>query len=97
MKCPTILFAIKGLRSNCPVTVTKCIRDTWADEMTMQFIQNGIAMIPENKRKDTSHSIQRFLDSMWVEMLETKGEGGLKKPTFNVHADVLRRSGRSTT
>ena len=57
MKCPTILFAIKGLRSNCLVTVTKCVRDTWADETTMQFIQNGIAMMPENERKDASHSI----------------------------------------
>jgi len=33
------------------------------------------------------HSIQMFLDSMWVEMLETKGQGSFKKPTFNVHAD----------
>ena len=87
MKCPTILFTIKGLCSNCLVTVTKCVWDTWADETTMQFIQNGIAMMPESKCKDTRHSIQMFLDSMWVEMLETKGEGGLKKPTFNVYAD----------
>ena len=87
MNCPSFLFAIKGLRTNSSELVEKCIRDTWNDETTTQYIQNGVAAMEQNERDNILHSIQRFKDSMWVETLETKGQGGIQKPTFNVHAD----------
>ena len=87
MNCPSFLFAIKGLRTNSKDVVKNCVRETWNDETTTLFIQNGIAAVEEKERNNVIQSIQSFKDSMWVEMLETKGQGGLQKPTFNVYAN----------
>jgi len=87
MSCPSFLFAIKGLHTSNKKQVETCIQDTWNDEMTTQFIQNGVALVEENERTNVLHSIQMFKESMWVEMLETKGQGGIQKPTFNIHAN----------
>lgn len=87
MSCPTFLFAIKGLRTNSLELVEQCVRDTWNDNITSRFFQNGIAAMKEHERENATLSIQRFKDSMWVEALETKGQGGIRKPTFNVHAN----------
>ena len=87
MKCPTFLFAIKGLRTNNVDLVKICIRETWDDEMTTQFIDNGVAAMKESEQENAMESIQLFKNSMWVELLATKGQGGLQRPTFNVHAN----------
>ena len=87
MNCPSFLFAIKGLQTNSKDVVKNCVRETWNNEMTTLFIQNGIATVEEKERNNVIQSIQSFKDSMWVEMLETKGQGGLQKPTFNVYAN----------
>jgi hypothetical protein len=87
MSCPTFLFAIKGLRTNSLELVVQCVRDTWNDDTTSRFFQNGIAAMEEHERENATLSIQRFKDSMWIEVLETKGQGGIRKPTFNVHAN----------
>jgi len=41
----------------------------------------------ESECKNTMHLIKLFIKSMWVEMLETKGQGDVQKPTFNVHTN----------
>lgn len=87
MICPSFLFAIKGLRTNNLELVEKCVRDTWNDDITTQFIQNGVAAMKDNDRNNILLSIQKFKDSMWVESIPTKGQGGIQKPTFNVHAN----------
>ena len=94
MKCPSFLFAIKGLRTNSANIVKSCIYKMWNDKTTTQFIQNGIAAMPENEHANAARSIQAFKDSMWVEILETKGQGGLQKPTFNifVNGDLIDKS-----
>ena len=87
MNCPSFLFAIKGLRTNSSELVEKCVRDTWEDDTTTEFIQNGVAAMKENERDNAHLSIQSFKESLWIETLETKGQGGVQKPTFNVHAN----------
>lgn len=87
MKCPSFLFAIKGLRTNSSELVETCVRDTWNDETTTEFIQDGVNAMKPEERDNAFLSIQKFKESMWVETLETKGQGGIPKPTFNVHAD----------
>ena len=46
MKCPTILFSIKGLRSNSPVPVTKCIQDTWCGGSYPAVVHVGSRHVP---------------------------------------------------
>ena len=87
MTCPTFLFAIKGLRTNNADLVENCVRETWNDEATTQFFYNGVATMAETERANALRTIQLFKDSMWIELLETKGQGGLPRPTFNVHAN----------
>ena len=87
MICPDFLFAIKGLRSNCVKQVEKCVRDTWNDEITTCFFQNGIAKMGEKERAIVSHSVQMFKESMWVEKIEKRVQGGTKKPIFNVYVN----------
>ena len=84
MICPSFLFAIKGLRTNSIEVVESCIRETWNDKIMTKFVQNGLATMVETEHNSTAHSIWAFMDSMWVEVLETKGQGGLQKPMFNV-------------
>jgi hypothetical protein len=50
-----------------------------------QFIYNGVVMMEESECKKALKSIQLFKDSMWVELLVTKGQGGLQRPTYNMH------------
>jgi len=87
MTCPSFLFAIKGLHTNSEDLIEKCIRDTWNDDITTQFIQNGVAPMGKKERDNAIRLIQKFKDSMWTELLDTKGEGGIQKPTFNVYAN----------
>jgi len=87
MTCPTFLFTIKGLQTNSIEVVESCIREMWNDGTTTQFIQNSLAALVETECDNTTCSIQAFLDSMWVEILETKRQEGLQKPTFNVFAN----------
>jgi len=49
MNCPSFLFAIKGLCINSTKPVEDCIQDTWNDETTTQFIQNGITRMDEKE------------------------------------------------
>ena len=87
MTCPTFLFAIKGLRTNNVNLVKDCISETWNDETTTQFIHDRITVMDEAERDNAMRSVQLFKASMWVERLATKGQGGLQRPTFNVHAN----------
>jgi hypothetical protein len=87
MDCPSFLFAIKGLCTNNADLIESCIRKIWNNEMMTQFIYDGIAVIEESEHNNAQCSIQLFKDSMWVKMLETKGQGGLQKPTFNVYVN----------
>ena len=87
MTCPSFLFAIKGLHTNSKDLIEKCIQDTWNDDITTQFIQNGVALMGKKERNNAIRLIQKFKDSMWTELLDTKGEGGIQKPTFNVYAN----------
>ena len=87
MNCPSFLFAIKGLRTNNADLVETCVRETWNDETTTQFLLEEVTAMKESERDNALRSLQLFKDSMWVEMLKTKGQGGLQKPTFNVYAN----------
>jgi len=87
MSCPALLFAIKGLCTNSANVVKDCVHEMWNDKVTTQFIQDGITKMEETERPNAIHAFQAFKDSMWVEALETKSQGGLQKPTFNVFAN----------
>jgi len=63
------------------------MQDTWNDEITTSFFQNGIAKMGESERAAISHSVQLFKESMWVKNLEKKVQGGTKKPIFNIFAN----------
>jgi len=69
----------------------KLVRDyvysIWHDNITSQFIQNGIPAMEDNARENALHTVQSFMDSMKVELLEMKSSGGLASPTFNIYAD----------
>jgi hypothetical protein len=87
MNCPSFLFAIKGLHTNSSDLVEDCVWDTWNNDKTNQFIQNGVAAMEQNGCDNILCSIQKFKDLMWVDTLETKGQGGIQKPTFNMHTN----------
>jgi hypothetical protein len=87
MLCPSFLFTIKSLRTNSSELVEKCVRDMWNNDAIAQFIQNGVAVMDHDKHDNVLLSILRFKDSMWVETLDTKGQGGTQKPTFNMHVN----------
>jgi len=66
--------------------VHKYLFNTWSNNITSQFIQEGILAMEESTQEDAFQKVQRFMDSMWVEPLETKVTGGVMSPTFNIFA-----------
>lgn len=84
MKCPSFMFAIRDLRTLEGNLVRDAVRSVWDDEITTTFVQEGILALPENERDNATQTIQRFMDSMWVERLDTRLKGGGLDPTFNV-------------
>jgi hypothetical protein len=80
MKCPTFLFAVKGLCTNNEDLVKTCIYETWDDETMTQFIYNRVATMEESECKKALKSIQLFKDSMWIELLATKAKAACRDP-----------------
>ena len=87
LSCLEFLFAIKGLRTPSAEQVQDCIQNAWNDDESTIFFQNGITSVDESERDKACRSIQMFKESMKVKTLKTKGEGGSKKPTFNMYAN----------
>ena len=87
MKCPSFLFAIKGLRTLEPDLVHNTIREMWNNEITQRFIIDGIQTMDENLRDGATQVIQSFLDSVLVTKLDTRDKGSTIKPTFNIYAN----------
>ena len=87
LKCPTFLFAIKGLRTMEPEVVREIVKDIWNDEITTDFIKNGISNMEESERNNAARAIKAFMDSITVKRLDILGKGATPMPNFNVHAD----------
>jgi hypothetical protein len=87
MKCPTFLFAIKGLRTLEPNLVRNTVREMWGDETTSKFINDGIQALDKELHNSATETITAFMDSMWVTRLDTRDRGSALKPTFNIYAN----------
>jgi len=69
------------------ILVRDYIYEIWHDENTALYFQEVILTMEEDSRTIAYQAILSFLESMWIDCLETKGPGGAVQPTFNVFAD----------
>lgn len=80
MTCPSFLFAIKGLRTNSLELVRECVQDTWNDEITTTFFQNGVAA---TKKTNVTMLPSRYRDSKslcGLKRLKRKDKAAFRNP-----------------
>jgi len=87
IKCPSFLFAIKGLQAMDSILVQDYIYKIWHDENTALYFQEAILTMEEDSCTIAYQAILSFLESIWIDCLEMKGLGGAVQPTFNVFTD----------
>jgi hypothetical protein len=85
--CPNFLFSIRGFTTHAVETIIPIIQQVWDDNETRDFISLLTQATPEEMRGEIETAICLFLDSMWIQRLDTKRAGETLIPRFNVYAD----------
>src|SRR5712675_539655 len=84
--CPDYIFSIKNLTIGSVEEVKSIVRKVWDNVNTTNFLETVYKSAPESVHLLTTANINEFINSMWIEKLDTKGPGNIDTPTYNVYA-----------
>jgi hypothetical protein len=84
---PDFLFGITKLTTQSDIEVEKLVEKVWNSQSTTEFLQSITNTQPPEHKLETQKSLDNFIKSMRIEMMDTKKLGGAAAPTFNVFAD----------
>ncbi|KAG1827671.1 hypothetical protein EV424DRAFT_1537254 [Suillus variegatus] len=82
---PLLLFCLHGFSTTDTNTVNSAIHDTWTEDMTKWDIRDILSEceIPEEKVHIVAWD---FINSLWVECLDFKANGGISLPCYIIFA-----------
>jgi hypothetical protein len=85
--CPDYLFGITQLTIKSSDHVREIVHKAWSAASTTNFIQSIINTLPDEEKATAEKNLSDFTNSMRVETLDTKKQGGAAAPTYNVLAN----------
>jgi hypothetical protein len=88
LKNPTLLFALRGLISDDPTELTTFIRDVWTRSENVDRILAIISGDPDDYSDEDEQVYDQLIETVRVEVLLTKIEGGIIFPQINVFAKL---------
>ena len=85
---PDYLFSICGLTTKSVDEVKETILQSWKGQESRDFLNALQKAFPENQCHQAKATLQSFIDTLKVRMLDTKDPGNASAPTFNVYTQA---------
>ena len=83
---PDFLFAIMGFTTLNLADATVMVKKVWKDEKTQDLLQK--LTIPMDVGQNTPQpNLRAFTDSMYIKLLDIRGDKNALRPHYNIHAD----------
>ena len=85
--CPAYLFSLKGLTTMDNDEVSNAVKKVWNDSASRMFLQSICLNHPVSLQNQISLILQKFIDTLKIDRLDTKLRGNTIAPIFNIYAN----------
>jgi hypothetical protein len=85
---PDYLFSICNLTTKTDKEVEDTVLQVWKSQASCDFLTSLHSSFPDALRHKADVTLQNFVDSMYVKILDTKEQGDASAPTFNIYVNA---------
>ena len=84
--CPDYLFSIKGITTLETDVVHATVHQVWHDKEAQMFMAIIVNQVLELNQVQALQTLTTFIESLWVNKLDTKLRGNIPAPSYHVYA-----------